>query len=326
MRFARLGKMSFGIAVGSIAVMGFTGVAYGAESPTVELGHEVADAATTAAEHITASMEKPTNDVVFFATEATNIAGLPSAGSEGENKTTVPQLTAETFAVQTTNEAMGASAEDKTRMSGAPSDSSSIGGTPQPIAATPTVELPAIPQPQSTPSTEMTPAPSGSVLFRSEIIPVQPKIVKQRSIIVQDFAAMLPILSTQQPLTADIPRPAQPVNSLGHIAGELAGAVVPKAFEISAMAGMLRVIAFSAAIVCLMVLAVGFSTFSFVGRLRRGGYVHAARSDAASNLATPFRLGYEMELSLIHNPFLMVADIKTVQSMVCNAYRKEDMR
>lgn len=168
-----------------------------------------------------------------------------------------------------------------------------------------------------------------SVVFRSTVLPIQPKITNTRPVL-GDLAAMVPSAPAQQQNPAKAPTPSQPSGLFGRFAAELAGIVVPEAFWLSLL-GLVKTAAQGVVVVAFALLFLGLVGLTFGAWLRRGGYAHAARSDVADDgatifFATPFRLGYVSALQPPHNPFLMVADTKTVLSTVCNAFRKEEMR
>jgi hypothetical protein len=168
------------------------------------------------------------------------------------------------------------------------------------------------------------------VVFQSTVLPVRPKITNIRSVAVADLAPMVPSAPAQQQNPAKAPTPSQPSGVFGKLTAELAGSTVPQAFWLP-LFGLVRVTAQVVIVIAMALLILGRFGFSFGAWLRRGGFAHAARSDVADArlstfFATPFRLGYVSALQPSHSPFLMVAETKTVLSMACNAFRKEEMR
>jgi hypothetical protein len=173
---------------------------------------------------------------------------------------------------------------------------------------------------------EVAPAIS-PVVYGSAVLPVQPKITNVRPAVIEDLATMVPSAPAQQQNPTKTPAPLPSNGLFGRIAAELAGSVVPTAF-MPYGAIPVRTAALVLIVLASVLLSAGFLGVLAGNWLRRGGYAHAARSDVAGaglSFATPFRMGYVSALSPSHSPFLMVADTKTVLSMVCNAYRKEEM-
>lgn len=178
-------------------------------------------------------------------------------------------------------------------------------------------------------STTVTPVEDG-VVFRSTVLPIQPKITTARPAVVQDLATAIPSAPEQKQNPTKTPTPTQPSGVFGHLTAELAGTVVPKAFWLPLLDEG-RAAAPVMAVLALPVLVAGGIVSTFGAVLRREGFAHAARSDVADSgfntfFAPPFRLDYVSAFQPTHNPFFMAADMKTVQSIVCNAFRKEETR
>ena len=173
-------------------------------------------------------------------------------------------------------------------------------------------------------------AMSQAVVFHSARLTIRPQITPMNSQ-TYDLAAMVPSAPAQQQNPSNPPKPTTPNGFFGDLTAILALTVVPSIFTSSNLnlLGLAIEISILAAI---LYLAIPRAVMAIGSWTRRGGYAHAARSDVPAVsatytfFATPFRLGYVSAFAPPHSPFLMVSDMKTVLSMVPNAFRKEEMR
>lgn len=170
---------------------------------------------------------------------------------------------------------------------------------------------------------------SGIVIYQSTRLPIQPTITTVHVSAVEDLAADVP---SAVPTQSDSKLPTGPSGSSGllsRLSAGLAGTVVPTMFMAPFLGGLgLAVELASLLIVALLTLGLG--TLSYGSRVRREGYVHAARSDVGdivlhSIFATPLVLSYVSAPAPQHSSFLVVAETKTISVKVCNAIRKEEM-
>jgi hypothetical protein len=155
-------------------------------------------------------------------------------------------------------------------------------------------------------------APQKAIIFKSQVLPIQPVITTSHPLAITDLAGSVPTAAPQQE-PAKAPVPSQPSGGvLGLFTAQLAGVVVPPIFlsPSNTWTGL-------GAILTLMTLVALFVAQNLVttfgARLRRGGYAHAARSDVAvatlnTIFATPFSLSYVTALPPERSSFLMVSE------------------
>jgi hypothetical protein len=158
------------------------------------------------------------------------------------------------------------------------------------------------------------------VVFKSQVLPLQPLITSHASLVNSDLAATVP----SAPATKDMPAPANSTGLLSSLTASLASTIVPQF--------MIMQVSEPSPIVASLRLTTGLVVFVFIYSfglwIRRGGFQFAARSDVAASgffVATPLSMGYVPASPQIHSPFLVVSETKTFSLMFPNALRKEEM-
>ena len=158
-----------------------------------------------------------------------------------------------------------------------------------------------------------------NVVFNSAILTIQPRITNSHPVQVADLAASVPSSLEQRNNSSGAPAPSQPSGALGQLTAVLAGSVVPAVFMAPTLGfmGLTAEVAILIAVACFIVRR---ALYAYSDLIRRGGFVHAARSDVAQApttfFATPLNLSYGSALPPFRSSFLMVSDMKTVLSMV----------
>ena len=156
---------------------------------------------------------------------------------------------------------------------------------------------------------------SESIIFKSAMLPIQPRITTGRAVQIIDLASFVPTAFDQSENSTQVPAPTHPNGVLGELIAVLADSIVP-----SVTYTCMVIIAGFGALLMLVVLAnilrISGRYYSFASWLRRGGYMHAARSDvghAMSDLffATPLEMSYVPAQMPPRSSFLMVSDMKT---------------
>jgi hypothetical protein len=169
-----------------------------------------------------------------------------------------------------------------------------------------------------------------TIKIGTAVLPVQPKITNSNPVVAQDLAAMIPSAPVHERAANNLPAPSETSGVLSRLSASLAGTVVPPVYSAPTLSAVGLILTLTL-IISLTWLSLGRVVITFGAWLRRGGYAHAARSDVAaatfsSLFATPLKLSYGMAGMPHQGSFLMVSDIKTLVSVVPNAFRKEEKR
>jgi hypothetical protein len=147
------------------------------------------------------------------------------------------------------------------------------------------------------------------VVFREEMLPIQPTIRTVARSAEVDLAASMPSV----PVSDKTPVPAESNGALGGLRAVLLSTVVPPTFMPELAIGVVQGFELIA-LVSLLLLLAGY-VFTYGLWLRRGGYVNAARSDAPSRdttsslFATPHLMGHGSLPPHRPGPLLVVLDI-----------------
>ncbi len=326
MRLAKSVKVILGIVASSGAALVLSGSAFASDAGTGTTSETISNTTSQAVEGVTEqpkSVESPadvttksqdTKPGAAVSGAVTNVSGVSVAGAQ-QGVVGLPNKASDSALSPAPSKTVGSTTVSPV-VASVPVKANPVVMTKVEVASSSEVvqavvapSLPAEPSGQSSHVTEPTP----DVVFRSTMLPVQPKITNSRPLSAGDLASLVPSAPAQQQNPAKVPTPSQPTGLLTRLTSELAGIVVPQAFS----SDVIAVVSVTARLLILfasILLLVGLMSVTFGSWMRRGGYAHAARSDVADILsslfATPVRLGYVPAPLPLHSSFLMVSETK----------------
>ncbi|HUD11612.1 MAG TPA: hypothetical protein VMS08_04320 [Candidatus Saccharimonadia bacterium] len=323
MRFGKIAQFAIGFAAASGAFVLLSSNALAADAGSATTPQKGFDATAVAPVQQVTQSDQSSGDTGTAAAQPTANDGPPTAGgtsssvqqsdTSSSSSSTISSSSNSSMAIigasdsgkPTSGLTGGVSSDPTTPTNSATTVSGAGANEAQSSAGAPTASQSAFADNSSTSPTSSLPT---AVLYRSDVLAIQPTIVNH-TVFASDLASLIPTASTPSKL----PVPAKSNGGLERLTSVLAGAVVPPSFFPSVLpVDRLKLLL---SLVTLVVLLANLVVLSYGLWLRKGGFATAARSDSPVTnsiypFATPFLLGYVSAPPRIHSPSLVVSDYK----------------